>query len=175
MEKFVKILVGFGFWISFMLLCSFAEANKWGWALFFLIVFAVVCYIGNEFSKENEIDEEKELNFRDTIPAKFLENVMSLLIEETKNPTMKVFVFNQEELDVRNVYFAGRTLCIDVEDIDSDNEWEGVITITKDSCGWFDPYGYEEGERVSRSELTAIEKDMYIEFCKMNNIKIEEE
>ena len=175
MKKFIEFSLGFGFWIVFMLLCGAAESKEWRWVVVFLILFGLICWKVNEVVKNKE-DKEKNNNnpkflfFRETIPANFLENVMETILKYPED----LLGFVQDELEVTNVYFAGRTLCIDVKDIDCDNDdWKGVITISNGTCGWFNPDGYVEGVEVKREELTQIEEDMYKEICKKNNINFE--
>lgn len=59
MKKFIKISLGLGFWISFMLICGAAESSKWEWTFIFLGILGCIIYIGNKmFDTPN-----KDLNF----------------------------------------------------------------------------------------------------------------
>lgn len=125
------------------------------------------------------------IDFDKTISDNFIQGVLKYFIKISSENLLdkeKRKKFIQEYYEVIQAYFCGRTFCVDVKYFETGydwidketKDWRDTITITKNDCGWFDPDNYRKGFRVERRELTEEEKELYIELCKLNNIKFED-
>lgn len=56
MKKFFETILGLVFWVSLILTAGAAEADKWGWAVVFLAIFAITCLLSNKFVEPEKID-----------------------------------------------------------------------------------------------------------------------
>lgn len=173
MKKFFEIFLAIALWVSFILMVGAAEVNSWGWVFLFLGIMGIIVLILNKFYSEEELEEfeKDEIPFRETIPTNFIENLMKEILNTSNGSCNDISGFRQDDFEVVRVYFAGRTLCIDVKSID--NKFTNIITISSaGTCGWFNFEYNNKGKKIVRDTLSPIEKDMYVEICKRNNINI---